>query len=137
MVESKVSLSLFVPGANMLSSQECEKNPKDSYDENKITVSYTKGKGKKAQKVKKTYVFMTRKQRLITQNININREAYEYMLQTPTTTKLSKPVKRNNAGDVIQRVWDTMSVDARLKEHFNLIAHDFRAVSYSYEILDD
>lgn len=136
-MEIKITLSLLVPGASLLTPEFCDKNPKDSYDENKITVSYTKGNGKKAQKVKKTYIFMTRKQRLITQNININREAYEYMLQTPTTTKLSKPVKRNNAGDVIQRVWDTMSVDARLKEHFNLIAHDFRAVSYSYEILDD
>lgn len=137
MVEPKISLSLFVPGAEMLSSQECEQNPRKNYDESKMLIKYTKGKGKNQKVVKQLLVIYTRRQKLVTQNINICEEAYKHMLSTPTSTKLSKPTKRNKTGDVVERVWDTMSVHERLKEHFDLIAHDLHAVSYSYEILDD
>lgn len=137
MIEPKISLSLLVQGAGMLSSQECEKNPKESYNEYKMLISYTKGKGKNQKKVKKLLVIQTRRQRLVTQNINICEEAYKHMLSTPTSAKFSKPTKKNKAGDVIERVWDTMSVHERLKEHFDLMAHDLHAVSYSYEILGD
>lgn len=137
MVEPKISLSLRVPGASKLSSQECDKNPKESYGESRILIKYTKGKGKHQKEVKKLLVVQTRKQKLVTQNINICEEAYKYMLSSPTSAKFSKPTKKNKNGDVIERVWDTMSVHERLKEHFDQIAHDFHAVSYSYEILGD
>lgn len=137
MVEPKVSLSLLIPGASMLSSQECDKNPKESYNESKILLKHTKGKGKNQREVKKLLVIQTRKQKLVTQNINICEEAYKYMLSSPTSDKFSKPTKKNKNGDVIERVWDTMSVHERLKKHFDLIAHDLHAVSYSYEILGD
>lgn len=137
MVEPKISLSLLVPGAGMLSSQECDKNPKESYDEHKILISYTKGKGKYQKEAKKLLVINTRKQKLVTQNINICEEAYYHMLATPTSPKLAKPTKTNKNGDVVERVWDTLSVHERLKHHFDQIAYDLRAVSYSYEILGD
>ena len=35
------------------------------------------------------------------------------------------------------RIWDTMSIDQRLKGHFDLIASDFHAESYTYKILDE
>lgn len=124
MVEPKISLSLLVPGAIMLSSQECDKNPKESYDKHKMLVSHPKGKGKHQKMVKELLVFKTRKPRLVTQNINLCEEAYQFMLLTPTTPKLG-------------RIWDTLSVHERLKKHFDLIAYDFHAVSYSYEILGD
>lgn len=135
MAEPKISLSLLVPGANMLSSQECEKNSKDNYEEFKVTVSTVKGIGKNSKEVKKVYTVHTRKSRLITHHINMTNEAYEWMLDTPTNSKLAKPLKLNNAGDVIKRVWDTLSIHQRLKAHFDLIAHDLKAVTYSYEIL--
>lgn len=137
MVEPKISLSLLVQGAGMLSSQECEKNPKESYDESKILIKHTKGKGKHQKAVKQLLSIKTRKQKLVTQNINICDEAYRHMLSTPIFAKFSRPTKKNKAGDVIERVWDTMSVHERLKEHFDQIAHDLHAVSYSYEILGD
>ena len=137
MVEPKVSLSLLVPGAGMLSSQECEKNPKESYNEEKVLISYTKGKGKSRKEVKKLITVHTRKQKLVTQNISICEEAYKHMLKTPTSHKLAKPTKYNSFGEVVERVWDTLTLHERLKHHFNLIAHDLRAVSYSYEILGD
>lgn len=137
MVEPKVSLSLLVPGAGMMSSQECEKNPKESYDEHKMLISYTKGKGKSQRVAKKLLVINTRKQKLVSQNISICEEAYHHMLSTPTSHKLAKPTKYNKNGEVIERVWDKLTVHERLKYHFDLIAHDLRAVSYSYEILGD
>lgn len=137
MVEYKVSLSLLVPGANRLSSQECEKNPKESYNEHKVSLNYLTGKGKKQKRVKELLVIKTKKQKLITQNINICDEAFYYMLNTPTTSKFAKILQTNKNGDVIKRVWDTLSVHERLKHHFDLIAHDLGAVSYNYEILKD
>ncbi len=124
MVEPKVSLSLLIPGANLLTSGFYEKNPQTGYDKHKVFIEYIKGKGKNKKKIKETLIVKTRKQSLVTQNINMTREAYEYMLETPTSTKLSKG-------------WNNLSIDIRLRHHFDLIAHDFGAKSYSYEILGD
>lgn len=136
-MEVKITLSLLVPGAGLLTPEFCDKNPKENYDENNMLIRVTKGKGKHQKEGKKLLVIRTRKQKLAIQKLNICEEAYKYMLSTPTSVKLSRPTKRNKDGDVIERVWDTMSVHERLKKHFDLIAHDFHAVSYSYEILDD
>lgn len=135
-MEVKVSLSLLVQGAGLLTPKFCDKNPKESYNKEKVLISFTKGKGKNQKEIKKLLVINTRKQKLVTQNINICEEAYDYMLSTPTSQKLAKVIKTNKNGDTI-RVWDTLSVHERLKHHFDLIAHDLRAVSYSYEILDN
>lgn len=102
-----------------------------------MLIRLTKGKGKHQKEREKYMIIRTRKQKLAIQKLNICEEAYKYMLSTPTSVKLSRPTKRNKDGDVIERVWDTMSVHERLKKHFDLLAHDFHAVSYSYEILDD
>lgn len=123
-MEVKVSLSMLVPGAGLLTPEFCEKNPKESYDKHKIPFTYTKGKGKNTKRVKELLVISTRKQRTVTQNINICEEAYEYMLTTPTSNKLAK-------------VWNSLSKKERLKAHFDLIAHDLHAISYSYEVLGD
>lgn len=124
MVEPKVSLSLLVPGAGMLSQQEAENKPKESYDKHKMLIKYTKGKGKKQKTVKELLVIKTRKPKLVSQNINICEEAFKEMLITPTSPKLA-------------RVWSSLKVKERLKHHFDLIAHDLGAVSYSFEILGD
>lgn len=128
---------MLVPGAGLLTPEFCEKNPKESYNEQKMLIKHTKGKGKFQKEVKKLLVIKTRKQRMASQNINICEEAYRSMLDTPTSHKLAKPTKLDKNGEVIERVWDTLSVHDRLKSHFNLIAHDLGAVSYSYEILGD
>lgn len=124
MVEPKISLSLLVPGANRLSSQECDENSKENYNEHRVLISYTKGKGKHQKQVKKTLVIQTRKQKLVTQSINICEEAYRYMLNTPASPKLAK-------------IWKSLPIRKRLNHHFDLIANDLHAVSYSYEVLAD
>ncbi len=127
--EPKISLSLLVLGASMLSTQECVKNPKASYNEHKVLVKYTSN----GEKKKEYLNFKTRKQKLISQNMNMCVEAYEHMLETPTTKFLmGKPVTPK-----MLKKWKTMSIHERLKEHFDLIASDLHAVDYSYEILGD
>ena len=141
MIEPKISLNLLVPGAGKLSSQKCGKNSKRNYDVYKITIESKepilnkKGKAKGTKKVKEVLEIRTRKPKLVSQHINICKEAYDEMLSTPTSAKLARMVttKRGN----MRRFWDTLSIHERLKHHFDQIAHDLRAVSYSYEILDD
>lgn len=113
-----------VQGANMMSSQECDKNPKENYNKHKMLVSYMKKKGKFPKKVTELIVFHTRKQKVITHNINMCEEAYKFMLETPVA-----PYN--------QKTWKKLSIHEKLKAHFDIIAYDFKAISYSYEILDD
>ena len=136
MVDPKVRLNFLVPGARMLSSQVCEENPKENYEVSKLTVRDVKGSGKNQREVFKTITVRTRKNELVTRSINICEDAYNYMIHTPTDNKLSRPVKFNNAGEPIKRVWDNLSKKERLKKHFDLMAHDFGAKSYTFEILD-
>ena len=42
MIETKVRLSMSIPGAQMLSEQECSENPKENYQQETITVKYKK-----------------------------------------------------------------------------------------------
>lgn len=135
MIEPKVSLSLLVRSAGMLNESECEKNPKENYEQHRLTVNYTKGKGQNKKRVQEVLVFHTRKPRLITQHINIGKEAYESMLSTPVSEAYTKILK--NKKGKIKRVWDTLPLEVKLKEHFKLIAEDLGAVSFSFEILDD
>lgn len=120
-METKIVLSLLVPGAKRLTQEFCEKNPKDSYNEEKLSIIYYK----KNKKCREEIIIKTRKNELITHVINIGEQAYVYMLNTPATKNYSK------------KKWDSLPVDLKLKEHFNLIAMDFRAVSYSYKVLNN
>jgi hypothetical protein len=124
MVGPKVRLSLVIPGAIRLSSQECEKNPQESYNENKVFVSYTVGK-KKPKLIKETITFKTRKSRTATQSISICKEAYYAMIKFPPNTSR------------IYKNWENLTRQARLEAHFDSIANDLHASSYSYEVLDE
>ena len=116
----KVRLSICVPGAQMLSSQECDKNPKDSYDTVRITIN-AREKGKQ---VKKTYVSKVRKSRTVNQVINITEESYKYMVTTPPA-------------NIPHKVWSNLPRKERLKCHFDLISHDLNGISYTFDILDN
>lgn len=123
MTEIKVSLSLVVPGAGMLSSQVCEENPSSSYDRHRlVTGGRTKG-GKK-----EVILYQTRKSRTVVQNIKISRESFHYMMGNPPIDSIGRPAVKD---------YTSLSTDQRLRLHFDQIAHDLNAVSYSYEILMD
>ena len=123
MNDVKLRLSLYVPGAQMLSSQACEENATENYDKMKIEVK-TSISGKKKSKTEVITV-STRKSRLIRQNINLTSDAYQYMI--------SKEVPYFST----HKQWGNMSRKERLKSHLDRIAENFNAKNYSFEILDD
>ena len=118
MSEIKVNLIVTLLGGVMISEQECsKKNSKKNYDSFFLEVE---GKNKK----KEILNIKTRKCVSAKQSIKISREAYDYMLSTPTNPKLSKVWKRYKDMD-------------RIKQHCKIIADDLGAIDFNFEILDD
>lgn len=147
MTEVKVRLSMSVPGAQMLSSQECDKNPKDNYNVKTVIAEFVTKKGKL---YKENIIVRTRKCRLIKQCLNISKEAYNYMTAAdqPPTKHLAKKVyltktigKEKNGKlkkvTIESTVWAQMSPMKRLNWHMALTAESFGAVDYKFEVLDD
>ena len=136
MIDNKLSLTFILPGSVMMSSQECEKNPKKNYVVHKIMMPEST-KGKKMKSVYKPMLIQTRGFRNASQHINMNTEAYLYMLDTPTTAKLARVVQKNPKTGKVKRAWDLLSDKDKLKHHIDLMANDLHAISYSYEIIED
>lgn len=114
---------MLVPGASLLTPGFCEENPKESYEEHRLQIEYPVEKKKYK---KETLLFKTRKNRPVTQHINISKEAYDAMLEeAPQNSRIS------------QKHWLSMPKNERLKVHLDQIASDLKATRYSYEILDD
>lgn len=127
MLEIKVRLSMSVPGAQMLSSQDCEKmSKKDAYDYSTLVVSCKEKKGKKPIIKKETLHINTRKSKPAKQCVSISKEAYDYMTD----------VKEIPSSKLV-RTWANMSKAKRLEYHLSLMAESFNALSYTYEIFDD
>ena len=127
MSEIKVRLSMSVPGAQMLSSQDCEKmSKKDAYDYSTLVVSCKEKKGKKSVIKKETLHINTRKSKPAKQCVSISKEAYDYMTH-------AKEIPSSK----LVRTWANMSNAKRLEYHLSLIAESFNALSYTYEIFDD
>lgn len=127
MSEIKVRLSMEVPGATMLSSQDCEKmSKKDAYEHSTVTVEEKKKKGKKTVMEKTTLHINTRKSRPAKQVISLSREAFDYMIDVKEipTSKLKK-------------LWGRMSEIQRLDYHLGIIAEHFNAYSYSFVVFPD
>lgn len=118
----KLRLNLYVPGAQMLSSQRCEEQPIENYDVTNIVVEEKTGK-KKGKK--ETVTVLTRKSRLVRQNINLTLEAFLYM------TGKEPPYSKSPSE------WHRMSKKERLKWHLDQIAKNFNAVKYNYDVLND
>lgn len=148
MSEIKVRLSMSVPGAQMLSSQECDKNPKRNYNTETITMEFHTKKGKIH---KEPIVIKTRKCRLVKQSLNISKEAYDYMTDEtqPPTEKLArklfvttivgkgkngKPKKDMKETTVWAHLFTPMK---RLDWHMARIAESLGAVHYEFEVFDD
>ena len=127
MSEIKVRLSMTVPGAGMMSSQECDKNPKENYEITKLLVQ----NGTKKNPTKLLTV-ATRKSRTAKQSISISKEAYDamtaYEFGSENTSLLRQYPKH---------VWSKMNAHQRLEAHLGIIAESFGALDFTYEILDD
>ena len=132
MIEPKLSLILVLPGSIMISQQMAENKPEELTEEHKMLFKSYKSKKDKGPEV---ITFRTRKSIPARQVLKMSQEAYEAMLEEPTNPKYNKIVAKSK-GKLI-RVWDTMSEDARIKKHCELIAHDRGAIDFSYNILSD
>lgn len=132
MVEPKLSLILVLPGSIMVSQQVAENKPEELTEENKMLLKGYKSKKDKSHEV---ITFRTRKSIPARQVLKMSQETYEAMLEESTSPKYNKIVAKVK-GKLI-RVWDTMSEDARIKKHCELIAHDMGAIDFSYNILGD
>lgn len=71
----------------------------------------------------------------IKQVIKMSKDAYEAMISEPSNPKYNKIVAKS-MGKAI-RVWDTMSKDARIKKHCEMIKHDMHAVDFDFIIFED
>lgn len=136
MIDNKLSLTFILPGSIMMSSQECEKNPKRNYITHKIMMPHSIS-GKKMKPVLKPMYIKTRGFKNASQHINMSTDAYLYMLDTPTNAKLAKIVKTNSKTGKVIRAWDLLSEHQRLCHHLDMIANDLHAISYEYEVLGD
>lgn len=138
---------MSVPGAQMLSSQECEKNPKENYNTHVVPVEF---KTKKGKLHKETIIVKTRKNRLVKQALNISKEAYDYMTSAdvPPTERLAKKVyltkvigKGKNGKlkkeTIESTVWAQMPIIKRLNWHMARIAESLGAVDYQFEVFND
>lgn len=125
----KVRLTVYVPGAQQLSSQECDKNPKHLYNYQTINLNWSNKKGKK--KTEQIQIKLC-KSKLVKQVININEDSYYWMIGNesfPTLPSLQKKFP--------PRVWTKMSKKERLEVHLKLTSETLQGVKFSYEILDD
>lgn len=125
MFEPKLSLALVLPGSVMVSQQVAENKPEFT-EEHKMFFKNYKSKSKNP----KVITFRTRKSIPAKQVLKMSQEAYEVMLETPTSSKYNKVVAKSKGNPI--RVWDTMSEGARIKKHCELIAHDMGAISFSF-----
>lgn len=126
MTEPKISLTLILPGSVMVSQQDAENNPK--LNEYKTIVLRD---GKK----EKPYNYTIRKTISAKQVIKLSDIAYNYMLETPISSKYYKTISILKGKPV--RIWDSMSVKDKINAYCATIAKNFNAESYSFIILDD
>lgn len=127
MVEPKLSLILVLPGSTMISQQVAENKSEFTEEHKMVFKSYKSKKDKEPDVV--TFTIPAK------QVLKMSQEAYEAMLETSTSPKYNKVVAKSK-GKLI-RVWDTMSEDARIRKHCELIAHDMGAIDFSFNVLGD
>lgn len=132
MVGPKLSLILILPGGTLVSQQVAENKPEEFTEEQKIVLRNYKSKKNKEPEV---VAFKTRKSLPARQVLEMSQEAYEAMLETSTSSKYNKVVAKSKGRPI--RVWDTMSEDARIRKHCELIAHDMGAIDFSFNVFED
>lgn len=98
---------MIVPGAGFLSSQECEEKLNKR---NHI---------KKSKKLNNIIVPKT-----AIHNISLCKEAFYYMISSPF-------------GKMTKKEWNTLNINQRLEKHLKPIAEDFKAISFSFQVLED
>lgn len=146
MTETKLNLSVVLPGSVMFSKEECLKTTQ------KVIEKTSKKTGKTYKKkvdvlvddldkmdshtlkvvdyvdkkpVSEVITFHTRKTKPATQSLNICKDAYNYMI-SGECPYWSKP-----------KVWNAMNKKERLEAHLQRITEGLGGVSYTYQVFED
>ena len=132
MSDIKLSVTITLPGSVMMSSQECEKNPKENYDRNFITLSVKRidPKTKKEFFRNEPLEYKTRKCKTAQQVIKMCDEAYEYM------TSPVCPEWFNSSYGGPSR-WKKLMKEDRLEYHLDRLCKSFGGTSYTYAVYTD
>jgi hypothetical protein len=117
MDDIKVTVSFSIPGSIMLKENDPNGDPVEFVSS---SLSVSNRNSKKSE----TITFKTPKCKPCTQSINMTREAYKSMLNTPIH-KIS-PFQ-----------WNSMSKKKKIAEHLKDIQHDLHATSFEFIIYED
>lgn len=124
MKEIKVSANFVLQGRTLLAQEEAETLEKEKsgngFNREQVII-YDHN-----QKKKLTFGFSTRKQKTITQTLNIDKTAYAYM-----TSKESCPTSTT------MFVWGKLNKQERLKKHLELIASSLCGILKDFVVFDD
>lgn len=145
MNETKVNLTITLPGSVMFSKEECLKTTQ------KVIEKKNKRTGKTYKKVIEVKVddpdkvnhhsmkvvdkeglnpeiitFSTRKCKPATQVLNISTEAYKAMIDKNSCPSWIKPFQ-----------WAGMSKKSRLEAHMQRLMENFGGTSYNYQVFED
>lgn len=125
-MESKVNLSITLPGAVLMTSQECEENPKN-YEKQVIRVETIKQDKKKKKPIKfvEYLDIYVRKCRTASQSINMTKQAYDYMT-SKECPYFAKP-----------KDWVRMSKIKRLEAHLEETCKALGGINYTYQVFED
>lgn len=126
MNDTKVNLNIILPGRVLMSSQECEKNPK-LLEKQVIRVESLK-KDKKKRKFIKNIEYLNiyvRKCKTASQSVNLTKQAYDYM------------TSKECPSFVIPKDWSRMSKVKKLEAHLEELCKALGGISYTYQIFED
>lgn len=127
-MDTKLTLTVMVQGAKLLSEEVCQSDPENNYDTHKLVldVKYWDKKTKKNYWKKEPVFFKTRKNQLVAQTINISNDAY-----------LSFMNPDNCPSWCSFKEWRRLQPDQRLEAHMQRLSDSLGGVSYSYTVYKD
>jgi hypothetical protein len=128
MSEVKLSLSIKLPGSVMYSQEGAkalEQQGLAGFTKHSLVVEIHKRMGKKVKVDKETIHFKTRNTVPAIQNINISKDAYNYMISKECPSFMSP------------KDWSRMSKVKKLEAHLNEIAESRGGVVLHYHIFED
>ena len=127
MDDVKLNLNIVLKGSIMLSSQECEENPKKNYEKQVIRVETVKPDKKKKKYIKEVEYLdiYVKKCRTASQSINMTKQAYDYMT-SKECPYFSKP-----------KDWARMSKVKRLEAHLEETCKALGGISFTYQVFED
>lgn len=133
MIDTKLSLTVAVPGAVPFSKQLCFKNNTPIKGMTEEFYAYIPEKNPQNGKtISKKVTLHICKRRPARQVINMSSEAYNYMTDGSSCPEWFKAPGKNPS-----KVWKALKDTQRLELHFERIAADLGGVVEAYHVVED